>query len=127
MGRDPARGGLRVGLRLRRDAAAADDPRAGQRARPDELRGRYNALSSGAFQLAAIIAPPIAGFLVAHDLGAVYIGSLVAGCLLCGAIAVVRLEPQLSPEVNRRPRAPRGLDPQELSAASAKTISAATD
>lgn len=93
---------------------------------PDELRGRYNALSSGAFQLAAIIAPPIAGFLVAHDLGAVYIGSLVAGCLLCGAIAVVRLEPQLSPEVNGV-RAPRGLDPQELSAASAKTISAATD
>ena len=31
--------------------------------------------SSGAFQLAAIIAPPLAGFLVAHDLGAVYIGS----------------------------------------------------
>lgn len=93
---------------------------------PDHLRGRYNALSSGTFQLAAIIAPPIAGFLVDHDLGALYIASLVAGCLLCGAIAVVRLEPQLSPEVNGvRPR--RVDDPGEISSASSKTISAATD
>lgn len=67
---------------------------------PDALRGRYNALSSGAFQLAAVIAPPVAGFLIGHGLDTVYIGTLVAGCLLCGAIAVVRLEPQLSPEVN---------------------------
>lgn len=96
---------------------------------PDHLRGRYNALTSGTFQLAAIIAPPIAGFLVAHDLGAVYIGSLVVGCLLTGALAVVRLEPQLSPEVNgvHAPTANDPHDPHELSAASAKTISAATD
>jgi MFS family permease len=67
---------------------------------PDHLRGRYNALSSGSFQAAAIIAPPIAGFLIGHGLDSVYIGSLVAGCLLCGVLAVVRLEPQLSPEVN---------------------------
>jgi MFS family permease len=67
---------------------------------PDHLRGRYNALSSAAFQLAAIIAPPIAGFLVGHALGEVYIGVLVVGCLLVGAIAVLRLEPQLDPEVN---------------------------
>jgi MFS family permease len=67
---------------------------------PDHLRGRYNALNSAAFQLAAIIAPPIAGVLVGHGLSGVYIGSLVVGCLLCGALAVVRLEPQLAPEVN---------------------------
>jgi MFS family permease len=67
---------------------------------PDHLRGRYNALSSAAFQLAAIIAPPIAGFLIGHALGEVYIGLLVVGCLLVGAIAVLRLEPQLDPEVN---------------------------
>jgi MFS family permease len=67
---------------------------------PDHLRGRYNALSSGAFQLAAIIAPPISGFLVGHHLGDVYIGSLVAGCVLVGFLAVARLEPQLSPEMN---------------------------
>jgi hypothetical protein len=64
--------------------------------------------------------------MVAHDLGALYIASLVAGCLLTGAIAVVRLEPQLSPEVNGV-RTRRVDDPAELSSASAKTISAATD
>jgi MFS family permease len=93
---------------------------------PDHLRGRYNALNSGSFQLAAIIAPPVAGLLVDHDLGAVYIGSLVLGCLVCGAIAVARLEPQLSPEVNGV-RGRRVDDPGELSSTSAKTISAATD
>jgi MFS family permease len=67
---------------------------------PDHLRGRYNALSSGSFQLAAIIAPPVAGYLVGHGLGSVYIASLVVGCLLCGALAVLRVEPQLSPGVN---------------------------
>ena len=67
---------------------------------PDHLRGRYNALSSAAFQLAAIIAPPIAGFLIGHALGEVYIGILVVGCLAVGALAVLRLEPQLDPEVN---------------------------
>ena len=67
---------------------------------PDHLRGRYNALSSAAFQLAAIIAPPIAGFLVGHALGGVYIGTLVVGCLAVGALAVLRLEPQLDPAVN---------------------------
>ncbi|GAB2451228.1 MFS transporter [Nocardioides hungaricus] len=93
---------------------------------PDHLRGRYNALSSGTFQLAAIIAPPIAGLLVDRGLGALYIASLVAGCLLCAVIAVARLEPQLSPEVNGV-RARRTDDPAELSSTSAKTISAATD
>ena len=36
---------------------------------PDHLRGRYNALSSGAFSLAAIVAPAIAGWLIGHALG----------------------------------------------------------
>ena len=30
---------------------------------PDHLRGRYNAISAAAFQLAAIVAPPVAGLL----------------------------------------------------------------
>jgi MFS family permease len=94
---------------------------------PDHLRGRYNALNSAAFQLAAVVAPPVAGLLVAHGLGSVYIGSLVVGCLLCGVIAVRRLEPQLAPEVNGvRPRT-ADLDPQELSSAATKTISSPTD
>ncbi|GCD90798.1 MFS transporter [Nocardioides sp. LS1] len=67
---------------------------------PDHLRGRYNALSSASFSLAAIIAPPIAGALVGHHLGNVYIGLLVAGALVCGALAVLHVEPQLPPAVN---------------------------
>jgi MFS family permease len=67
---------------------------------PDHLRGRYNALSSGSFQLAAVIAPPIAGLLIGHALGDVYIGLLVVGCLVVGLVAIARLEPQLDPSVN---------------------------
>lgn len=67
---------------------------------PDHLRGRYNALSSGAFQLAAVIAPPISGLLIGHALGDVYIGLLVVGCLVCGFLAVARLEGQLPARVN---------------------------
>jgi MFS family permease len=74
---------------------------------PDHLRGRYNALSSGAFQLAAIIAPPVSGALIGHHLASTYIASLVVGSLLVGAYAILRLEPQLTPEVNGvRPPAP---------------------
>ena len=67
---------------------------------PDHLRGRFNAVSSASFQLAAVIAPPISGLLIGHALGSVYIGLLVAGCLVCAALAVLRLEPQLTPQVN---------------------------
>jgi MFS family permease len=67
---------------------------------PDHLRGRYNALSSGSFQLAAVIAPPISGILIGHALGDVYIGLLVVGSLLCGVVAIGRLEPRLHPRVN---------------------------
>jgi len=67
---------------------------------PDHLRGRYNALSSAAFQLPAIIAPPVAGFLIGHGFGNIYIGVLVAGSLVLGLLAVAWLEPQLDPETN---------------------------
>src|SRR4051795_7688781 len=67
---------------------------------PDHLRGRYNAVSSGAFQLAAVIAPPISGVLIGHALGDVYIGLLVVGSLLCGLVAITWLEPRLDPRVN---------------------------
>jgi len=74
---------------------------------PDHLRGRYNAVSSGSFQLAAVVSPPVAGWLIGHGLATGYISVLVVGALLLGAIAVFRLEPQLSPEVNGlRPVAP---------------------
>jgi MFS family permease len=67
---------------------------------PDHLRGRYNALSSAAFQLAAIIAPPISGALIGRHLGTAWIASLVIGSLLVGVYAVTRLEPKLPAGVN---------------------------
>ncbi|WP_372735039.1 MFS transporter [Nocardioides sp.] len=67
---------------------------------PDHLRGRYNALSSAAFQFAAVIAPPVAGILIGRALGEVYIGMLIVGSLAIGALAIGRVERQLSPQVN---------------------------
>jgi MFS family permease len=69
---------------------------------PDHLRGRYNALSAGAFSLAAIIAPAIAGWLIGHALGSVYIAMLVVGCAAVIWVAL-RLEPRLPAGVNGVP------------------------
>ena len=69
---------------------------------PDHLRGRYNAVSTGAFSLAAIIAPVVAGWLIGSGNGPAYIAQLVIGC---GAVAVVAtyLEPRLPAGVNGVP------------------------
>ena len=67
---------------------------------PDHLRGRYNALNWAAFKLAAIIAPPTAGVFVDRHWDGWYVGTLVAGSLLLGLIAVVRLERQLPAGTN---------------------------
>jgi MFS family permease len=47
---------------------------------PDHLRGRYNALSSGAFQAGGVLGPLAAGFLLRHELSTLYIAIMVAGC-----------------------------------------------
>lgn len=47
---------------------------------PDHLRGRYNAISAGAFQGGTILGPVVAGVLLQHELAAAYIAMLVAGC-----------------------------------------------
>jgi MFS family permease len=69
---------------------------------PDHLRGRYNALSAGAFSLAAIVAPAIAGWLIGHALGSVYIVMLVVGCAAVVWVAL-HLEPRLPAGVNGLP------------------------
>ena len=66
---------------------------------PDHLRGRYNALSSAAFQGGGVIGPVVAGFLLRHDLPALFIGILVGGCLLM-AVLTLRLERRITPAVN---------------------------
>jgi MFS family permease len=47
---------------------------------PDHLRGRYNALSSGAFQAGGVLGPLAAGFLLRHQLSGLYIAIMIAGC-----------------------------------------------
>lgn len=67
---------------------------------PDHLRGRYNALNSAAFQGASVTGPPVAGFLIGHGLGGVWIGALLAGVVLVVAIAILWVEPQLPDVAN---------------------------
>ena len=69
---------------------------------PDHLRGRYNALSSGAFMSGSVIGPAFAGVLLARGWSGAYIGVLVAGCLLIGRLALL-LERRVSPVVNGVP------------------------
>jgi MFS family permease len=62
-------------------------------------RGRFNAVSSGAFQMGAITAPIVAGFLLERQLAGVFIAVIVAGL---GGVAVLALalERRITPEVN---------------------------
>lgn len=66
----------------------------------DRLRGRTNALGSISFQVPSVIAPPTAGWLIGHDLPALYIALLLVGCGVVIWLAVWRLEPQLSQAAN---------------------------
>lgn len=55
----------------------------------DHTRGRFNAISAGAFQGGAIAGPVVAGFLLEHDLTGVYIAVMVLGCAAIAAMALV--------------------------------------
>jgi MFS family permease len=48
---------------------------------PDHLRGRYNAVSSAVFQVAAVVGPIAAGHLLGWRMPAVFVGMLLLGCL----------------------------------------------
>lgn len=66
---------------------------------PDHLRGRYNALSSLMFSVAFVVGPVVSSVLVGRDLGLVYVGFLVGGCVVLAVIALV-VERHLPPHVN---------------------------
>jgi MFS family permease len=66
---------------------------------PDHLRGRYNAISAGAFQAGTIAGPAVAGLLLQHHLEAVYVGLIIVGCVAIAALALA-LERRITPEVN---------------------------
>ncbi|HYJ67611.1 MAG TPA: MFS transporter [Nocardioidaceae bacterium] len=75
----------------------------------DHTRGRYNAISAGAFQGGAIAGPIVAGFLLDHDLAVAYIGLMVAGCLSVCVMARA---------LGRRiPEAANGISPDESATA----------
>jgi MFS family permease len=74
---------------------------------PDHLRGRYNAVSSAAFQLAAVAGPVVSGALIGRGLGSAYVALLVLGSVAVGAYAVLVVEPRLPTGVNGVPAATR--------------------
>ena len=54
---------------------------------PDHLRGRYNAVMAGAFQLAAVTGPVVAGVMLGARLHVAFIGMLILGCAVMAFIA----------------------------------------
>jgi len=67
---------------------------------PDHLRGRYNALSAGSFQLASIVGPVVAGFMIDRGVHLEFLVLLIAGCGLVAWLSVLRLEGQLDDVAN---------------------------
>jgi MFS family permease len=66
---------------------------------PDHLRGRYNAISAGAFQAGTIAGPAVAGVLLQHGRAATFIAMLVGGCVAI-AWSALALERRISPAAN---------------------------
>ena len=54
---------------------------------PDHLRGRYNAVMAGAFQLAAVAGPVVAGVMLGARFNVAFIGMLIVGCAVMAIIA----------------------------------------
>ena len=66
---------------------------------PDHLRGRYNAVSAGAFQAGTILGPVVAGFMLNHGWSWAFVSMIVVGCALMAVLALV-LERLITPVVN---------------------------
>lgn len=66
---------------------------------PDHLRGRYNAVSAGVFQVAAVAGPVVAGQLLGRRLPSVFVGVLLAGCAAM-VMLLRRLEAVIPPTAN---------------------------
>ena len=65
----------------------------------DQLRGRYNAANSIAFQMAAVLGPVTAGLLIGGGWDAAYIVLLLVGCALLAGL-LLSLERRISPLAN---------------------------
>lgn len=73
---------------------------------PDHLRGRYNAVNSAVFQLAAIVGPIAAGHLLGWRLPAVFVATLLVGCVVMVAL-LRRIEAVIPAQANGVPAEPR--------------------
>ncbi len=69
---------------------------------PDDLRGRYNALSSMTLGLSGVIGPATAGSLIGTGYGYVWAGLVVGGSLVAAVLAL-RLRRRLTPAQDGRP------------------------
>jgi MFS family permease len=65
----------------------------------DQLRGRYNAANSIAFQMAAVLGPAIAGLLIGNGWDAAYIVMLLVGCAVLAGL-LLSLERRIAPFAN---------------------------
>ncbi len=75
---------------------------------PDHLRGRYNALSAGSFQLASVLGPVVAGFMIDRGAHLEFLALLIAGCAVVAWLSVFRLEAQLDDVANGVAKAGHG-------------------
>jgi MFS family permease len=66
---------------------------------PVHLRGRYNAVGAMVFQVAAIMGPVVAGFLLGHRLTVAFVGVLLLGCALM-IVVLGQLERVIPPAAN---------------------------
>ena len=66
---------------------------------PDHLRGRYNAVSAGAFQAGTIAGPVAAGLLLDRGWDAGFVGVLVVGCAVMTWLTLL-VERRITPVVN---------------------------
>lgn len=62
---------------------------------PEHLRGRYNAMGTGAFGLAGVLGPAFAALLLGHGQVILWIAVTVAGCL-AGSALILSLRPRLT-------------------------------
>ena len=67
----------------------------------DELRGRYNAMSSMIFGISGVIGPVTAGPLIGAGGGAIWVALVTGGCLVASLVAL-SLRPMLSPDQDGR-------------------------
>ncbi|MGW4497042.1 MFS transporter [Micromonospora sp. NPDC004336] len=77
----------------------------------DELRGRYNAMSSMIFGISGVIGPVTAGPLIGAADGRIWVATVVGGCLVASLVAL-SLRPLLTAvQDGRVPAAPPAADP----------------